>query len=148
MRAILADGRFTLQLASIASRDLDTPVTSKASPLVYWRTKRPDELIRKDAAAIRLALVGTHLDSDGRWDRAIVGNQEGDEAVALDILVSMTKRFPIDAPEIDLAVSVILANALLGKTASSILLSWILRHRAKIDPPCALYSDLWLVADF
>lgn len=144
----MADGSFTLQLTRISSEGLDAPVTSKASPLIYWRTKRPDQLFRKDAAEIRLALAGTHLDCEPRWERTIMSEHEGDEAVALDILVRMTRRFPIDAPELDLGVSVTLANALLGKTASSILLSWILRHRSKIDPPCALYSDLWLIANF
>lgn len=148
MRAIMADGSFTLQLTRIPFEGLDAPVTSKTTPLVYWRTKRPDQLFRKDAAAIRIALAGTHLDCDYRWERTKMGDHDGDEAVALDILVRITKRFPIDAPEIDLAASVTLANALLGNTASAILLSWILRHRAKIDPHCALYSDLWLVADF
>lgn len=132
----------------IFKTELSCILKANASPLILWRTKRPDQMSRKDAAAIRFALSGSLLDCPHRWDRAILGDSEGDDAVAMDICIRQMKTHPVDAFEVDLAVSATLANALLGRTASAIFLSWVLKRRAKIDPPCALYSDLWLVADF
>lgn len=123
-------------------------VVEPEAPLAWWRRRRPDQLFRKDAASLRLALAGTCIKGEARWRDAAAGDFEGDGALAIGICVRQIKRHPMDAIEVDLAVSATLANALLGDAASTVLMSWALKHRAKLDPPCALLSDLWLVADF
>jgi len=116
-------------------------------PLAWWRNRRPSRLFRKDSASLRLALAGTRIESEPRWSDAATGDCQ-DGALAIGICVRQIKQHPINAIEVDLAASATLAYALLGDAASAVLLSWALKHRAKIDPPCALLSDLWLVADF
>jgi hypothetical protein len=148
MHSAIPNGIFTAKLTKLHSAHLSDRPADAVSPLIYWRTRRPDQMCRKDSASIRFALSGSQLDCENRWLHAILGDGEGDETVAMHICLRQIKSHPIDAPEVDLAVSATLANALLGKPTSAIFLSWVLAHRAKIDPRCALYSDLWLLADF
>jgi len=148
MRAANARDLFTVQvIRPLAGSDPASAVLPE-TPLAWWRSRRPDRLFRKDSASLRLALAGTHIESEPRWRDAATGDCEGDGALAIGICVRQIKQHPINATEVDLAVSATLAYALLGDAASAILLSWALKHRAKIDPPCALLSDLWLIADF
>jgi hypothetical protein len=93
-------------------------------------------------------LAWTEIEREPRWRDATTGQDEDDGALAIGICVRQIKQYPINAVEVDLAVSATLAYALLGDAASMVLISWALKHRAKIDPPCALLSDLWLIADF
>ena len=97
---------------------------------------------------MRFALAGTRIESEPHWPDAARGDGEGYAAIAIGICVRQIKRHPINAPEVDMAVSATLAYALLGDAASAVLLSWALKHRAKVEPGCAVLSDLWLVADF
>lgn len=117
-------------------------------PLIWWRRRGPDQFVRRDAASLRLALTATHLDDETRWRDTITGDVQEYAATAIGICVRQIKKHPIDSIEVDIAVSATLSYALLGDAASAVLMSWALKHRAKIDPPCALLSDLWLLADF
>lgn len=126
----------------------NSPSKGVDTPLVWWRTRRPNRLHRTDAASLRLALVGTRIQHEPRWSDAATGDHQTYAAAAIGICVRQFRIHPINATEIDLAVSATLAFALLGDAASAVLISWALRHRAKIDPPCAKLSDLWLIADF
>jgi hypothetical protein len=67
---------------------------------------------------------------------------------AIKIAVDRLKARPIGHPEIDLAISAVLGCALDHDVTSGILISSALRRRSKIDPPCRLLGDLWLIADF
>jgi hypothetical protein len=117
-------------------------------PLIWWRKRTPDQFVRRDAASLRLALTTTHLDNETRWRDTITGDVQEYAATAIGICVRQIKTHPIDAAEVDLAVSATLSYALLGDAACAVLMSWALKHRARIDPRCALLSDLWLLADF
>lgn len=117
-------------------------------PLIWWRKRTPDQFARRDAASLRLALTATRLDNETRWRDTITGDVQEYAATAIGICVRQIKKHPIDSTEVDIAVSATLSYALLGDAASAVLMSWALKHRAKIDPPCALLSDLWLLADF
>lgn len=148
MQSAIMSDIFTSTMTRLPYSNPSDAMTAPESPLIYWRTKRPDEMCRRDSAAIRFALCGHGFDFDERWIRAILGDREGDENIAIKLCLHQIKSRPVDAPEVDLTVSATLANALLGRLHSALFLSWVLKHRARIDPRCALYSDLWLVADF
>jgi len=126
----------------------EPPPTDANTPFTWWRTRTPDQFQRIDAASLRMALAGTRIVDEPRWQDAATGDDRSYAATAIGICVRQVKEYPINAAEVDLAVSAILAYAILGDAASAILMAWALKHRAKIDPPCALLSDLWLIADF
>lgn len=138
----------TIQVIRRAAEGATAPALLPEAPLAWWRTRRPNQLSRKDSALLRLAMAGTRIESEPRWRDAATGDSEGDGALAIGICVRQIKQHPINAVEVDMAVSATLAYALLGDAASAVLLAWALKHRAKIEPSCALLSDLWLVADF
>lgn len=117
-------------------------------PLTWWRKRTPDQLVRRDAASLRMALTATHLENEALWRDTITGDVQEYAATAIGICVRQIKTHRIDATEVDIAVSATLSYALLGDAACAVLMSWALKHRARIDPPCALLSDLWLLADF
>jgi hypothetical protein len=118
------------------------------SPLSWWRTRRPNRFVRKDAATLRLALAGSLINGEPRWREAATGGRDGDRPIVIGICMRQVMRHRIDSIEVDLAASATLACALLGDTASARFLSWALEQRARIDPFCALLSDLWLISDF
>jgi len=93
-------------------------------------------------------LAGTRIESEDCWQDAAIGDGKALAAVAIGICVRQIKKHPIIATEVDLAVSATLAYALLGDAASAVLLAWALKHRAKIEPRCAVLSDFWLISDF
>lgn len=126
----------------------EPPLTAGNAPLVWWRTWMPTQFRRKDAASLRIALAGTRIIGEPRWQDAATGDDKSYAATAIGICVRQMKEHPVTASEVDIAVSATLAYALLGDAACAVLMSWALKHRAKIDPPCALLSDLWLIADF
>jgi len=117
-------------------------------PLIWWRRLSPDQFVRRDAASLRLALTATHLDNETRWRDTITGDVQEYAATAIGICVRQIKKHPVNSVEVDIAVSATLSYALLGDAASAVLMSWALKHRARIDPPCAMLSDLWLIANF
>jgi hypothetical protein len=97
---------------------------------------------------LRIALGGTRIESEDRWQDAALGDRKRHAATAIGICVRQIKKHPIIATEVDFAVSATLAYALLGDAASAVLLAWALKHRAKIEPRCAVLSDFWLISDF
>jgi hypothetical protein len=127
---------------------MPTSTFPSGSPLVFWRTRRPDQMRPIDAASVRMALAGTLISGECRWEDAIAGDGDGYAAVGIGICVRQMKKHPVDAAEVELAMSATLAYALLGDAASAVVMAWALRHRAKIDPRCSLLSDLWLASDF
>lgn len=115
-----------------------------AFPLTWWRTKTPGEFRKKDAAILRWALMGTRISGESHWPDVVTG----EVPAAIKVAVERLKKRKIDHVEIDLALSAMLAFAIDGDVTSGILISSALRRRSKIDPPCRLLSDLWLIADF
>jgi hypothetical protein len=120
------------------------PSAPDLTPLIWWRTRRPSALLCRGIGGIREALLGTEIDGEPDWHRAILG----DAAVAIRVAVGQMKVRKIRAGEIDLALSAVLACALEGDPASAILISSALRRRSKCDPSCRNLSSLWLVAKF
>lgn len=125
----------TAQLASV-------PGIHPFSPLAWWRTRKPSVLLCRQIRAIREALIGTELQGQPDWNRAILG----DPAIAIGIAVKQMSERAITASEVDLSLSAVLACALEGDPASAIVISSALRRRSKCDPPCRQLSLLWLIA--
>jgi hypothetical protein len=114
------------------------------SPLVWWRTRRPTALLSKSIGEIRKTLLGTEIHGEADWSAAVLG----EASVAIRIAVQQMKSHKITAPEVDLALSAVLACALEGEPASAIVISSALRRRSKCDPSCKTLSLLWLSAKF
>jgi hypothetical protein len=120
------------------------PDITPFSPLVWWRTRRPNALLCKGIGEIRKTLLGTEIHGEPEWSRAILG----EASIAIRIAVEQMKLHKITASEVDLALSAVLACALEGEPASAIVLSSALRRRSKCDPSCKNLSLLWLVTNF
>ncbi|MBN8973924.1 MAG: hypothetical protein J0H51_18175 [Rhizobiales bacterium] len=126
-----------------------TPVPSGTasdpeSPLIWWRTRAPSQFTEKDTTILRWALLQNRIAEEPYWPDAVIGKV----TAAINVAVGRLKTRPIDHPEVDLALSAMLACALEHDVTSGILISSALRRRASIDPPCRVLSDLWLIADF
>ena len=120
------------------------PCPAPFSPMSWWRSRRPEAFTRKDVERIRRAIIGTEIAGELAWCRAALGSAPA----AIGVAVRQLKSRPVDADEIDLALSAALCCAIEGNAASAILISSALQSRAEIDPPCRSLSLLWLVADF
>jgi hypothetical protein len=120
------------------------PHLARPSPLELWRTCKPELLSSGDVGHLRKTLVGTTLPWEPDWKRAILG----DVAVAIGIAVRQLKFHRITDPEIDLALSAVLACAIEGDAAAAVLLSSALRRRSKKFKRCHRLSLLWLKAKF
>jgi hypothetical protein len=120
------------------------PRVPPSSPTEWWRSRRPDSLSRKDVNRIRWAMIGSEIGGEPHWRRAILGSAPA----AISIAVRQLKLRPIDAPEVDLALSALLCCAIEGCMPSAIVISSALSRRAEIDAQCETLSDLWLKADF
>jgi hypothetical protein len=114
------------------------------SPFTWWRTRPPGQFTGKDSAVLRWALLQSNIAEEPYWPDAVVGKV----TAAINIAIRCLKTRPINHPEVDLALSAMLACALDHDVTAGILISSALRRRAKIDPRCRLLSDLWLIADF
>jgi hypothetical protein len=114
-----------------------------ASPLTWWRTRTPSEFDPYDATIIRHALNGTSIIAEPCWP----GKANSQITTAIRVAVNLLKMRPIADPEIDLALSALLAFAVAGDVTAGILISSALRRRSHVDPPCRILGDLWLVAD-
>jgi hypothetical protein len=121
-----------------------TPHLAPPPPLKLWRTCKPELLSSGDVGRLRKTLVGTTLPWEPDWKRAILG----DVAVAIGIAVRQLKFHRITDPEIDLALSAVLACAIEGDAAAAVLVSWALRRRSKKFKRCHRLSMLWLKAKF
>lgn len=113
------------------------------SPLTWWRTRTPGEFELKDATILRRELKGTTIDGERNWPSPITRQITTTIRTAVDLL----KMRSLTHPEIDLALSALLAFAIDGDVTAGILISSALRRRSHLDPPCRILGDLWLVAD-
>lgn len=120
------------------------PRLAPPSPLDLWRTCKPELLSPRDVGRLRKCLLDTTLPSEPDWKRAILG----DVAVAIAIAVRQLKFHRITDPEIDLALSAVLACAIEGDAAAAVLVSSALRRRSKKFKRCHWLSLLWLTAKF
>ena len=148
MRAT-TDFPLKIQECSGSPPDAPIPILSAAdsdpeSPFTWWRTRTPGQFTGKDSAVLRWALLQSNIAKEPFWSDAVVGKV----TAAINIAVRCLKTRPINHPEVDLALSAMLACALDHDVTSGILISSALRRRSKIDPHCRLLSDLWLIADF
>jgi hypothetical protein len=127
-----------------SSQSPTAPQIAPHSPLTLWCTCKPEALSLRDVSRLRKTLLGTSIRSEPDWNRAILG----DAAVAIGIAVRQLKFHKITAPEVDLALSAVLACALEGNAAAAILISSALRRRSKKFRRCFQLSLLWLEAKF
>ncbi len=97
------------------------------SPLIWWRTRAPNEFTGKDIAVLRWTLMQHRIAGEPYWSDAVIGKV----TTAINIAVRRLKARPIDHPEIDLALSAMLACALDHDVTSGILISSALRRRSK-----------------
>jgi len=128
--------------ANISTPPIASPCPT--SPLSWWRTRPPGEFTRKDSAALRWALLGKQINDEASWRDAATG----EVTAAIRVVVGRLKKREITHPEIDLALTAMLACAVDGDVTSGILISSALRRRSEVDPHCRSLSDLWLIADF
>jgi hypothetical protein len=109
------------------------------SQLKLWHTCKPEELSCADIVPVRKALVDTRLPSEPDWKRAVLG----DAAVAIGIADRQLKLHRITDPEVDLALSAVLACALDGNPTCAAVISSALRRRSKKFRSCFQLSLLW-----
>ena len=148
MRAAI-DSTIEIKEGSGSPPNVPIPALSRAggdpaSPFTWWRTRPPGQFTGKDSAVLRWALLQSNITEEPYWSDAVAGKV----TTAINIAVRCLKARPINHPEVDLALSAMLACALDHDVTSGILISSALRRRSTIDPPCRLLSDLWLIADF
>jgi hypothetical protein len=113
------------------------------SPLTWWRTRAPGEFELKDATVLRRALKGTTIEGEHNWPSPTTRQITTTIRTAVDLL----RMRSVTHPEIDLALSALLAFAIDGDVTAGILISSALRRRSHLDPPCRILGDLWLIAD-
>ncbi|NEU97985.1 hypothetical protein [Bradyrhizobium uaiense] len=118
------------------SRTLQNSI--ELSPLVWWRTRLPQDLDRRDVRRIRAVLLRTDPLNDCDWLRAVTG----DPAAAIGVAIRVLKFHGMTNPLTDVAMSSVLCCFLEDDRASPILIASALRRRRKIDPRC---HDLWLL---
>jgi hypothetical protein len=112
--------------------------------LELWHTRKPAALTHRDLHRLRTLLVSTELPGEPGWKHAI----QGDAGIAIGIAVRQLQSRRITDPEIDLALSAVLACAISGDPAAAVVLSSALRRRSKKFEHCRELSLLWLEARF
>ena len=108
----------------------------RLSPLLWWRTRPPQDLSYCDVQTIREVLLGSDPIGDYDWLPALAG----DSAAAIGVAIRVLKAHGMSNPLIDRAMSAVLCCLLEDDRASIALMTSALRRRAKIDPQC---HDLW-----
>jgi hypothetical protein len=109
-----------------------------------WRERKPQALSLQDVSRLREALLDTNIPSERDWNRAV----SGDAAVAIGIAVRQLTIRKITDPEVDLALSAVLACAIEGDSTAPVVISWaLLRHSKKLKR-CLYLSLLWRKAKF
>jgi hypothetical protein len=125
-------------------RSPNEPRQLPASPLHWWRTRRPQGYGRHDVKAIRAALLEVGIVNDVDWLRAVTG----DPATAIGVAVRQLNAYGMISPVTDAVVSAVLCCAIEGDHAARIVISSALRRRKKIDPLCHELCLLWRAARF
>ena len=114
-----------------------------ASPLHWWRTRRPQSFGRREVKAIREVLLGVEV-NDVDWLRAVTGHP----AAAIGVAVRHLHAYGMTSPVIDAVVSAVCCCALEGNHAARVVVSSALRRRKTIDPFCHKLCLLWRAACF
>jgi hypothetical protein len=114
-----------------------------ASPLHWWRTRRPQSFGRRDVKAIREALLGVEV-NDVDWPLAVTGHP----AIAIRVAVRHLHAYGMTSPVIDAVVSAVSCCALEGNHDARVAVSSALSRRKKIDPFCHELFLLWRAARF
>ena len=115
-----------------------------ASPLHWWRTRRPHGFGRRDVKAVRAALLEVEIVNDVDWLRAVTGHP----STAIGVAVRQLNAYGMTSPVIDAVVSAVCCCALEGNPAARVVVSSALRRRKKIDPFCHELCLLWRAARF
>jgi hypothetical protein len=109
-----------------------------------WREREPQALSPHDKDRLRAALLATKLPSEPDWILAILG----DAPAAIGIAVRQLSIRKISDPEVDLALSAVLACAIDGDRTAPIVISSALRRHSKKSRRCHHLSLLWRKAKF
>ncbi|WP_194460267.1 hypothetical protein [Bradyrhizobium sp. CCBAU 53421] len=125
-------------LEQVSPRSSTFQNSIELSPLVWWRTRLPQDLDRRDVKRIRAVLLRTEPINDCDWLRALTG----DPAAAIGVAIRVLKFHGMVDPMTDVAMSSVLCCFLEDDRASTALIASALRRRKKIDPQC---HDLWLL---
>jgi hypothetical protein len=130
-------------LSHLRFRSPNEPRQLPASPLHWWRTRRPQTFGRHEVKAIREALLGMEV-NDVDWPLAVTGHP----ATAIGVAVRHLHAYGMTSPVIDAVVSAVCCCALEGNHAARVVVSSALRRRKKIDPFCHELCLLWRAACF
>jgi hypothetical protein len=109
-------------------------------PLTWWRTMPADKLGEAEQRILRATFRKIRVLTGREWLAAM----HGDAAASVGIAVAM---MPIGTMtlEVDLAMSVLMSNALAGNAAAALVLSHLLRHAPLDHPFGPELSVSWLV---
>jgi hypothetical protein len=110
------------------------------SVLKWWRTHPPLHFCDVDADILRRAVSGSVRRSETDWRNGITA----EVTTAIGVAIDRMKRREISHPDIDIALSAVLAFAIEGDDTAGIIIASGLRRRACFDPCCRRLSKLWL----
>lgn len=125
---------------------LPTPVFDHpASPdldavLKWWRTRPPRHFVHGEAEIVRRAVKRMIRNNRAEWSVGITD----EVTIAIGAAIDRMKIRVIGHPEIDLALSAVLAFAVEGDATSGVLISSALRRRGRLDPRSCRLGALWL----
>lgn len=111
--------------------------------LTWWRKRPPLDFCEDEAEIVRQA-VAEAIDASRMcwWSEITV-----DVAIAVGVGINRMKMRNTFHPEIDIALSAVLAFAIEGNAAAAVVISSGLRRRAHLDPRCYMLGALWLAAE-
>ncbi|MGM5019035.1 hypothetical protein [Tardiphaga sp. 367_B4_N1_1] len=110
------------------------------SVLKWWRTRPPLHFCQVDADILRRAVSGSVRPSETDWRNGITAEL----TTAIGVAIDRMKEREISHPDIDVALSAVLAFAIEGDDTAGIIIASGLRRRAYLDPCCRRLSKLWL----
>lgn len=110
-----------------------------ASPLHWWRTKRPRNLRRSDVRILRARLFRTETVADLDWFRAATG----DAAAAIGVAIRAMHTAGMTNSAVDAALSAVLCCALEGDPTAPVVICSALNRRRRFDPRCAELCRIW-----
>jgi hypothetical protein len=110
------------------------------SVLKWWRTYPPLHFCDVDADILRRAVSGSVRPTKTDWRNGITA----EVTTAIGVAIERMKLREILHPDIDVALSAVLAFAIEGDDTAGIIIASGLRRRARLDPCCRRLSKLWL----
>ena len=111
----------------------------KASPLHWWRTRRPRSFRRSDVRILRTCLLRSDTVADLDWLSAATG----DAAAAAGVAIRAMHTAGMTNSVVDTALSAVLCCALEGDPTAPIILRSALNRRSRFDPSCTELSRIW-----